>query len=179
MAQMATHRLAGLRDGIVLLHTDGARYSRASLDIVAELAASGREGLVITANRPYHVLRAALAEAGVAGRVRYLDCVSGLTGLAPPPDPDATFVESPTLLEKILLRTEQLLRRMPAPRFLVLDSLSTLAVYNGTPAVVELAHTLVNRLRHLETLAILVLVEKQAGEELSDAVTPLCDTVLR
>ena len=62
--------------------------------------------------------------------------------------------------------------------FVVVDSLSSLAVYNGVPAVAEWAHALVNRLRRSGTPAALMVVERQAGEDLLDQLRLLCDLIV-
>ncbi|MEA3189421.1 MAG: hypothetical protein QOD77_3 [Thermoplasmata archaeon] len=168
-------------DGILLVVTSSTDYRQAVHRIVRLLTQRFPKGVYLTANRPHHFLRDAFAEDGVPrDALQYVDCVSGLTGIMPPPEPGVLYIESPTMLEKTAMRTEQLLRRQPqGERFLVVDSLSTLTVYNGVAAVAELTHNLVNRLRMQQIPAALVLVEKQAGDSLLDAVRPLCDGVVR
>ena len=168
-------------DAILLVVTDGANYNHAVRQVAQAMAHRFQQGVYVTANRPHHVLRETLRSADIdLSRFFFIDCVTSLTGIMPAAEPSVMHVESPTMLEKMAMRAEQVLRRNPGkPRFLILDSLSTLSVYNGSQTVAELAHGLITKLRIQKIAAALILVEKQAGEELLDNVKPLCDDVLR
>jgi hypothetical protein len=167
-------------DTIGLVVTDGPSYNEAVRLVTRSLVDRFGHGVYWTANRPHHLLADHLSRGGVdPGSLQYVDCVSAMTGVMPPPVPGVQFIESPTMMEKALLRTDQLVRRLPAgKRFLVLDSLSTLSVYNGAPAVSELSHTLITKMRMNHVPTALILVERQADGELMDQVRPLCDDVL-
>lgn len=162
---------------ILLLATDGARYRDALRAHLHHIAGAFDHGLVVSANRPHGSLS---EQAGPgASRFRFVDCVSALTGMAPPSDRRVQYVESPTLLEKISLRAEIMVQRMPGTRAVLVDSLSTLAVYNDVRTVAEWAHHLINRMRMLEAAVVLVFVERQAPRDLRDLVEPLCDRTLQ
>lgn len=163
-------------DAVILFVTEGVRYNAALQELCRTLLGRFQDGVIVTANRPYQSLREGFATAGLdVSRLRFVDCVTSLTGLVPPPDPHALHIESPTLLEKLSMRTEQLLRRQSHSRFLLVDSLSTLAVYNGADAVAEFTHNLVTRLRMQRIPAALLLVRQPGGQGLLDTVEPLCD----
>jgi hypothetical protein len=164
--------------GVTLVVTDGAAYKDTVQQLLRRLHAQAPSGVFITANRPYEALRTLVDQDGLEG-IRFLDCVSALTGVPPASRPDAQFIESPTLLEKTALRAEVMLQRLEGPRFLVVDSLSTLAVYNDPRAVAEWVHHLVNRMRLQNVPVALILVERQAPPALLDLVSPLCDQVTR
>ncbi|HET6399617.1 MAG TPA: hypothetical protein VFH47_08710 [Candidatus Thermoplasmatota archaeon] len=165
---------------VLLAVTDGATYHQSLGRLAWALQQRFRHGVLVTANRPHSLLADALGRHGVdPARMQYIDCVSSMTGVPPLPQPGVHHIESPTLLEKTILRAEQLLRRTPEPRFLLVDSLSALAVFNGVQAVAELTHNLVTRLRLLQVPAALVTVERQAPPELLERTRAVMDGVLR
>ncbi len=168
-------------DAIVLVVTDGSGYNAAVRRVAYTLASRLDGGVFLTANRPTETLRPAFEEAGISLRgIHFLDCVSSLTGIAPVASPQTVFIESPTLLEKMFMRADQVLRRQPGPRrFFIVDSLSSLAVYNGAQPVMEMMHALVGRLRLQRIGAAFLLVERQSDGALRDALSPLCDAVVR
>ena len=167
-------------EAILLFTMDGAGYNRAVQEVAQALVRHYDAGVFVTANRPHHALRESLGRVGVdVGKITFVDCVSSMTGIAPPTEPGVVHVESPTMLEKITMRADLVLRRAQGRRFLLLDSLSTLSVYNGTSTVAELVHNLVTRLRMAGIGAAFLLVDKQAGDDLLDTVQPLCDQVIR
>lgn len=165
---------------IVLVVTDGVDYNEAMREVTATIDPVFQHGLFVCANRPHRAVRDNAPKGVDMGRFQYLDCVSAMTGIAPAPEPGVHFVESPTMLEKIGLRAEQMLKRSgDGPHILILDSLSTLSVYSDVQAVAEMVHTLVTRLRRLHAGAALILVERQAPAGLLDAIAPLCDRTVR
>jgi len=165
------------QDDAVLVLSPPQRYSDALPEVLGLLVERFGGGVVVTSNRPVRVLRGALDAAGVdRSRLLFVDCISGLTGIVPTSEPDTVFIDSPTLLEKTGLRAEQLLRRMPeGRRFLFVDNLSTLAVYNGAAAVSEMVHNLTTRMRLLRIPAGLLLVQSNECAELEQAVRAHCD----
>jgi len=166
-------------ESVVLALTEGSRYAHAMARLTQALLDRRAYGVIVCANRPAEAVRVALARAGVDLRgLRFVDCISSTAGLPPPPDASTVHVESPTMLEKVALRAEQWLRRLPGPGFLLVDALSTLAVYNGSRPVAEFVHTLVLRLRTLHTPGAFLLVERQAPPDLTDLVRPQCDGVV-
>lgn len=159
-----------------LVLSDGS--TRAVLLAIESLGA-GR-GVVLAANRTANSMRVALHNEGMDLRpMQFLDCVSSLSGMSPPPEPGVLHVESPTMLEKIAMRCEQLLRAMPAPRYLVVDSLTALSVYNGSAAVAEFTHHVVNRMRALGVPTVFLAVERAGELEMRETVGALCDAVQR
>lgn len=164
---------------LVNLHITEAANPVRQVLLALESLGNG-QGVVLAANRPAHMLRTALLSEGLDLRTtHFLDCVSSLSGIAPRPEPGIHHVESPTMLEKIAMRCEQMLRAMPAPRHLTVDSLSALAVYNGPDAVVEFAHHLINRLRALDVPAVFLVSDRAVDQNLREAVAQLCDGVHR
>lgn len=164
-------------DDIVLILSAAQRYSDALPEILGQLVERFGGGVVITANRPVRILRTALEAANVdPSNLVFVDCISGLTGTVPDNEPNAIYIDSPTLLEKTCMRAEQLLRRMPAGRrFLFVDNLATLAVYNGATTVSEMAHNLTTRMRLLAIPTGLLLVQSSETPDLEQAAFAHCD----
>lgn len=160
-------------DEIVLITTEGDGYNEA----LEQLGEATRErfdkSVFLSANRPHGSVRSIVGDG-----FHYVDCISGLTGFMPSNEPDVLFIESPTLLEKAAMRAEQLLRRMPPPSALIVDSLSTLAMYNDPGTVTELAHNLISRLRLQQRAAALLIVQGKEKHGLVDALSTYADRVV-
>lgn len=105
--------------------------------------------MFISADRPYAHLQQVLREGGVnVDNMHFVDAVSSVNGAAPANRPaNATFLSSPTLLELLAMRVEQAAMRHGPGTHVILDSLDTLTMYNGTGPVQEFAHYIANRLR--------------------------------
>src|SRR5437879_12843994 len=78
----------------------------------------------------------------------FVDCISQIMMSQEKRHPHAIIVESPTMLENIMLKVEFLLRRVPDRNALVvLDSINSLAIHDNTKILSEFLHILVNNLR--------------------------------
>lgn len=168
------------RDDVVLVTTDAGGYTRNLCRLVMDLRSRYGHGAVITANRPYSVLRRSLAEAGASlDGLEFVDCVSALTGRKPTDGPGVTFIGGPLLLELIMLRTQQLVRAMPeGQRFVLVDSVSTLRLYNGVEAVAEMTHALSTHMRLLGVPTVLLALEEADERPLHHALAAYCDRVM-
>ncbi len=62
-------------------------------------------------------------------------------------------------------------------KFLFLDSLSTLLMYNKPEIVAQFAHFLVTRLRRVGLIGIIISIEKQIDEKLLYLLVEICDKI--
>lgn len=150
--------------------------------IAAHIKAMQTHGpvLFVTADRPFSSWESAFAAASVdRSRLCVLDVVSGMGGALPAERPDnVVFLPSPTLLEMMVLRIEQGCQRSKATH-VVVDSLNTLALYNGLAPVQAFAHYLINRARDAGVGLDLVVRDNQEGEALRARLAGFVDGNLR
>jgi KaiC/GvpD/RAD55 family RecA-like ATPase len=160
---------------VVIPHPDS--HVKALAGLVASLQKQGRRVLLVTADRPLRTLQAAFAAESIdVEQVHFLDCVSAMDGQAPAErPPNATFMASPTMLEMMAMRIEQLAQRLGADAYVVVDSLSTLAIYNGIPPVQEFSHYLANRLRTRSVPGDFIIMDNQDGRALQEKVAGFVD----
>ena len=95
--------------------------------------------------------------------IHFLDLVSsGVLGGTDVPYSNITFIDSPIMLESILLRTLYTLRTVDNQRnFVFLDSVNALAIYNEDRMLAEYLHTFINTFRQREVLSIILNVPDQ------------------
>ncbi len=165
------------QENVLLVTTRADQYNKNLCRLLKTLRKRYGHGVIITANRPYHVLAATMREAGLdLTGLEFVDCISALTGHHPPNEPGVTFIDGPLLLEMIALRAQQLSRFMPpGDRFLVLDSVSTLKLYNGAGPVTEMAHTLTTRMRLMEIPTAFLALDDPGEERLRNGIAGYCD----
>lgn len=148
---------------------------------VRSLQAGGARILYLTTDRPYAVLVESFGQAGVdADAVFFVDAITCMDGTLPQERPaNVIFLQSPTMLEMMAMRVEQMLGHVGPTAHVVVDSLSTLALYNGVPPVQEFSHYLANRLRTNGRPGDLVVRDNPAGRELHERVVGFTDEELR
>ncbi len=146
---------------------------------VRGLQAAGRSVLYLAADRPYRQVAAQFAQAGVdVSTLHFVDVVTCMDGKVPAVRPPNTlFLPSPTMLEMMAMRIEQVTARLADP-VVVVDSLNTLALYNGPSAVQEFSHYLANRLRARGVSGDFVLREGRDAASLRDQVATFTDEQL-
>ncbi len=91
-------------------------------------------------------------------------------------DEHTTLVESPTMLENLMLKVEYLIRRSQSKeKLVVLDSINALAIHNNNWILSEFLHILVSGLRSREAFTVIFSVEEHSTPEISNMVNLVCD----
>jgi len=110
--------------------------------------------------------------------IYFVDCISHIMMGASTAQQDehTTLVESPTMLENLMLKVEYLIRRSQAKeKLVVLDSINALAIHNNNWILSEFLHILVSGLRSREAYTIIFSVEEHSTPEISNMVNLVCD----
>ncbi len=111
-----------------------------------------------------------------AGRLSFVDTISHLMMSYQQALPNASYVESPTMLEAIMLRIEYLLRKHPSQRnVVVVDSVNSLAVHNTPGLLSEFFHILVNNLKSRSVLTILLTTTDTDGGDIDRILSLVVD----
>ena len=123
-------------------------------------------GVYISGSRSAIEMIEAFETIGIdVSHIQFIDLVS--SGVLGGTDVDRTnvhFVDSPIMLESILLRTLYLLRTTTNERnFIVLDSVNSLAIYNEDRMLAEYLHTFINTFRQREVLSVILNVPDQTS----------------
>tara|TARA_B110000116_G_scaffold263254_1_gene269510 strand:+ start:516 stop:1100 length:585 start_codon:yes stop_codon:yes gene_type:complete len=121
-------------------------------------------GVYISASRPAPELIATLKEIDIPTEgIQFIDCVSSaLLGGTENQFTNISYIDSPIMLENILLRTLFHLRQMPTEQnFVILDSVNALAIYNEEKMLAEYLHTFINTFRARDVLSAVVTVPDQ------------------
>ncbi|HEV2520666.1 MAG TPA: hypothetical protein VGX00_08680 [Thermoplasmata archaeon] len=112
-------------------------------------------------------------------RISFVDAISHTMMNYREPLPNATYVESPRMLETIMLRVEYLLRRHPtAHPMLIVDSVNSFAIHNPRELLTEFFHILVNNLKSRQVLTLLLIVSEDAVSELDQLVNLIVDETI-
>ena len=115
-------------------------------------------------------------------RIFFVDCISHIMMGASSAqlDDHTTLVESPTMLENLMLKVEYLIRRSESKdKLVVLDSINSLAIHNSNWILSEFLHILVSGLRSREAYTVIFSVEEHSTPEINNMVNLVCDHVLR
>src|SRR5256712_8051462 len=93
--------------------------------------------------------------------------------------PHSIVVESPTMLENIMLKVEFLLRKNPGRGALVvLDSINSLAIHNNTKILSEFLHILVNNLRARGAYTVIFSMLEYETEDIRNMLVLVSDETI-
>ncbi len=112
-------------------------------------------------------------------RVSFVDAISHIMMNYRHPLPNASYVESPRMLEDIMLRVEYLLRRNASPHStVVVDSVNSLAIHNPPDLLSEFFHILLNNLKSRQVLAVVLDVSDDAASPLDQMLSLIVDETI-
>jgi KaiC/GvpD/RAD55 family RecA-like ATPase len=111
-------------------------------------------------------------------RIYFVDCISHIMmgASAAQKDMRTTLVESPTMLENIMLKVEYLIRLSESKeKLVIIDSINSLAIHNNNWILSEFLHILVSGLRARDVYSVILSVEEHSTPEINNMVNLVCD----
>lgn len=107
----------------------------------------------------------------------FVDCISQIMMPTSQKHEHVIYVESPTMLENIMLKVEYLGRRSDARRkdLIILDSINSLSIHNNMKILNEFLHILVNNLRSKDAYTVIFSMEEYESEEVRNILNLVVD----
>ena len=133
----------------------------------------------VTITKPYENIVKQFGELAESKNIRFVDCISRAAGISKT-DPNCVYVESPSMLEKLGLEIINIFKTVDEKtnKYLILDSLSTLIIYNDQEIVTEFFYHLANRTRS-RNIHIISLAIEEEGMDKFNKLLYLNDKILK
>ena len=180
------------RNKVVLFLVDPRMYMKRNLSIIKILVNENKlSGIYITINRPFDTLIQTMKDNFIdIEKIFFIDCV---TKMVPTRDKislspknkleraeNCIFIPSPSRLTEIGLVLSEVISgtENPKNKFLYLDSLSTLLIYNDIETIIKFVHFLTTKIRLFGIVGIIMCVEKVIEEKLFNTLTEICDIIV-
>ena len=137
-------------------------------------------GIYINVSRSYDNISEIMTSKNIdISRLFFIDCVSLSTGIKPVKKDSVLYVNSPSDLTEISIVLDQLVQTIPMQeRFLFLDSLSALLIYNSSNITSKFAHFLTVKMRQWKIIGILIALEKETDEKLISLISQFADKII-
>ena len=164
---------------VVSIFAPTSMYHNLTLRTIKALLNQGG-GIYVTATRPASVILKQLNEAKVNYDDLFLvDCISYTVG-GEAVHPRTVFLESPTMLESILLNVDLLMRRVHQHehRFDFFDSINSLTIYADLRMLQEFVHIFASTLQLKGIYPVLFTVEEQTPKEIENILRLISDDTL-
>jgi KaiC/GvpD/RAD55 family RecA-like ATPase len=155
-------------------------YLDAIKAIVDNYAAKGRVSVIyVTSSIPSRSILSAFEVLEInSDHVSFVDCVTHTMVSAVEKGTNIYLVESPTMLENLMLKVEFLTRKLSGGKVLVLlDSLNSLCIHNSPGIVSEFLHIMVNNLRAKGVPSVILMVQEHGTEEVRNMLN-VCDEMM-
>jgi len=184
MADLLDQKVKAMPDNSVTLISskseDHGTVVSKTLDIL--INQKGMGGVYVSVSRPYEFIVSTMQGAGVSSDDLYfIDCISRMAGKSTHDKPDnVVFVENPSSLEEVSMYLDRMLGKVKSgKKFLFLDSLSSLLIYNSDKSVKEFTHFIINKIRLENIAGVIFSIEKKEAEDLVKTLVPMCDSEIR
>ena len=178
VAQEFVKQFDDLRDYLALVVVDPRAYQTVNEDIVKFLVSQQRTpGVYITLNKPAQVLERKFQMDNIDTRlIIFIDCFSRTGDDQIKREKNILYIGSPERLSDISVAIEQAVNAIPSEKkFVLLDSLSTLLIYNKSGTVARFVHFLSNKMRSLKVKGVILSLEKEQEKDLLSDLSQFCD----
>jgi KaiC/GvpD/RAD55 family RecA-like ATPase len=159
----------------------GANYSELIQALFQIIKTKPDEAWVyVTVTKPYDNLRKQYTFLNEMKNIKFIDCISRAAGITKL-EKNVEFIESPTMLEKISLEIINIFKEVDpkTKKYLVIDSLSNLIVYNDPEIVTEFFFHILNRTRAKDIHIISLAIEDEGLERHLNRLIFLNDKILK
>ena len=134
----------------------------------------------VTVTKPYDTLIKQYDFLSEAKNIKFIDCISRAAGITNPA-PNCIYIESPSMLEKLGLEIMNVFKEVDENtiKYLIIDSLSNLIIYNDTDIVTEFFYHIINRTRAKDIHTISLAIEEEGLEKQLNRLIYLNDKILK
>lgn len=136
--------------------------------------------IYLSVNRPYITVKEFLTENKIdEKRIQYLDAITKTIGGNTAYNGNCKFLESPTDLTGFGIGMTQAYNAFENKKnvYFILDTLSTLLVYNSPQSVIKFIHFLNNKTRVLGIKSALIAMKNDLSEQMIATISQFCDAV--
>jgi len=137
----------------------------------------------VAASDTYDHISNAFKEISEHSNIKFIDCISRAAGVSELQG-NCTYVESPTMLEIVSLEIMNNFRGVDdgVEKYVVIDSLSALVIYNDSEIIREFVSLLTSRTRSKNIHIVTILVEEEVDSnrlmQMNDKIVVLRDSFI-
>ncbi len=134
----------------------------------------------VSVTKPYGVLTKQYNFLKDIQNVKFIDCISKAAGISKDSS-NCIFLESPSLLEKLGLEIINIFKDVDEDtrKYLVIDSISNLIIYNDAEIVTEFFYHIINKTRAKDIHTISLAIEEEGLESSLNRLIYLNDKILK
>ena len=159
----------------------GSNYSDLTKALF-ELIKSNQDSawVYVNVSKPYDILVKQFPFLDDLNNIKFIDCISRASGLTNN-NPNCIFVESPSMLEKIVLEIINVFKEVnqETKKYLLIDSLTNLIIYNDPEIITEFFYQIINKTRARDIHTISLAIEEEGLDNYLNRLIYLNDKILK
>ena len=134
----------------------------------------------VTVSKPYENLVKQFKHLLNDKHIKVIDCISRAAGISKPTE-NSIYIESPSMLEKLGLEIMNVFKEVDEKvhKYLIIDSLSNLMIYNDPELVTEFFYHMINKTRAKDIHMISLALEEDGMEKHINKLVYLNDKLLK
>ena len=175
--------LSSMEEGnVVLILTSAEKYLENVINVLKTLINKKNYPCIyVTINKPYQVLLNVLKKNSInTEKIFFIDLISKMTRTEITGVKDCLFIASPDSLTELSIAITESVRNLHGKnKFIFLDSLSTLLIYNQAGTVTKFAHFLIGKMKTESVEMIIISLEKEMDPKLVSQISILVDKVIK
>jgi hypothetical protein len=174
---MKVNRPEDWQGKIAILIIPSDLYVYISKEIPIELVKEwGMEGVIVSANKPYMVIKEHFEQNEILDRLIYLDCASKFIGENPKGE-NLVLLNNPSNLVELSIGITNCIRDFSKGKFLLFDSLTTLLIYNKSEDLTKFAHKLGIMLKSKKITTFFLMVDQETTKEMLKFLSTIADKI--
>ncbi len=137
--------------------------------------------IYITSSVPAATIQATLDALEIdSSNISFIDTISQMImGKLERGSDHIIYVESPTVLENVVLKVDYLTRKLgEGPKLVVVDSINSLAIHNDPKMLSEFLHILISGLSTKDAYPVILSIQEQLRPEVREMLNLVCDQVI-
>lgn len=166
--------------GIFLAIADPRVLRTSVLDAIEQLTGEGKQGVIISVSEPQKLLKKALEKQGVdTSQHLFIDCATASATGKPGGEENCFYLNKCSDLTGMGIAVTKALSGVEDKEnmFLILDSVSTMLIYNESTVIIRFLHMLINKIQLNEATGILFSAKNAVDPIVSSQITAFSDAV--
>ena len=166
---------------ILLLLSNAGTYSQTSIDVLQQFVNKrNMPGVYVSFSKPYDTLKKTLKDIIDLELVTFIDGMTMTTIGRSEQREGCFYLSSLTNLSELGIAISQAVKSVPGEKkFILIDSLSTLFIYNNKDSVSKFMHYIIGNLRMWGVCGILLSLDREIDKDFFEQLSLFCDVLIR
>ena len=167
--------------GILLMLSNADTYSQTSIDVLQHLVTTKNlPGVYVSFSKPYDTLKKTLEDVIDLEMVTIIDGMTMSTVGRPDKKEECIYLSSLSSLSDLGIVITQAVKAIKNEnKFILIDSLSTLFIYNNQDTVSKFMHYIIGNMRVWGVCGILLSLDRESDKDFLEQLSLFCDKTIK